>query len=258
MKKLLTLVACLAFAGALQAQSVLTQGNPYASNMKTGNRPGAGDWGLYIGPSYSEVMDMMNCFSKYSSIDIVRGLPLLNVKYYTSDHFELRGGLQYYKLGYRSEGTELLTNATQTFKESEWYFRLIPGCAYHFSSKNVLDVYAGAALPLGFEGQTYKDETPTNWNNEYRKSLCVGLEAFVGLQAFVADLPLSIGLEYGFGGMFHTGEKLTYETTDVNGVKQTTCSDLSGTLDYKDDFKANSGIFGSDFRLTITYYFNNK
>ena len=86
MKKLLTLVACLAFAGAMQAQSVLTQGNPYASNMKTGNRPGAGDWGLYIGPSYSEVMDMVNCFSKFNSIDAVRGLPLLNVKYYTSDN----------------------------------------------------------------------------------------------------------------------------------------------------------------------------
>lgn len=258
MKKLLTLVACLAFAGALQAQSVLTQGNPYASNMNTGNRPGAGDWGLYIGPSYSEVMDMIECFAKFGSIDFVRGLPLLNVKHYFSDNFELRGGLQYYKLGYRSEGTELITNANQLFKESEWYFRLIPGCAYHFSSKNVLDVYAGAALPLGFEGFTYKNETPTLVNNQYRKSICVGLEAFVGLQAFVADLPLSIGLEYGFGGMFHTGEKIKNEATDVNGVVQTTYSDLSGTLDYKDDFKANSGLFGSDFRVTITYYFNNK
>lgn len=258
MKKLLTLVACLAFAGAMQAQSVLTQGNPYASNMKTGNRPGSGDWGLYIGPSYSEITDLVSCFGKFGGIDIVRGLPLLNVKYYTTDHFELRGGLQYYKLGYRSNGTELLTNAEQTFKESEWFFRIIPGCAYHFSSKNVLDVYAGAALPIGFEGQTYKDETPTLVNNTYRKSFCVGLEAFVGLQAFVADLPLSIGLEYGFGGMFHTGEKIKCEATDMNGAVQTTYSDLAGNLNYKDDFKANSGIFGSDFRFTITYYFNNK
>lgn len=258
MKKLLTVVACLAFAGALQAQSILTQGNPYASNMKTGNRPGAGDWGLYIGPSNSEIMDMRNSFNKLSGIDVVRGLPLVNVKYYTSDRFELRGGLQYYKRGYRSEGTEFVSNVNQLVKESDWFFRIVPGFAYHFSQKNVLDVYAGASLPLGFEGATSKSENPTVITNAYYKSLCAGLEAFIGLQAFVADLPLSIGLEYGFGGMFHTGQKIKHEFIDASNIVQTTYSDLKGNLNYKDDFKANSGIFGSDFRFTITYYFNNK
>ena len=266
MKKLFVLMACLAFAGALHAQSLLTKGNPYATNVRTGNRPGAGDWGLYIGPSYSEVMDLVDCFGNFTNLDIVRGLPLVNIKYYTSDNLEFRGGIQYYKRGFHAKGNEILTPTTDkehSMKESEWFFRLIPGFAYHFSPRNVLDVYAGASLPLGFEGSTYKDEyaNPDAVNgvlNQYRKSLCVGLEAFIGLQAFIADLPVSVGFEYGLSGMFHTGQKVKTEVYDaVNNTTQTTYQLLGDPTDYK-DLKANSGVFGSDLRLTITYYFNNK
>ena len=281
MKKLFVVMACLAFAGALQAQSLLTKGNPYATNVRTGNRPGAGDWGLYIGPSYAEVMDLVNCLGNFnlapSTTDLtIRGLPLVNLKYYASDNLEFRGGIQYYKRSQKASGTEIFVPTTDLkeykYKESEWFFRLIPGFAYHFSPRNVLDVYAGASLPLGFEGNTQVKDYPT-WTTGltldgeakdayYRKSLCVGLEAFIGLQAFVADLPLSIGLEYGLSGMFHGGEKYKHVYKDATGVEQTTYdpnmtipSEGLGTFT---ELKANSGVFGSDFRFTITYYFNNK
>ena len=274
-------MACLAFAGALQAQSLLTKGNPYATNVRTGNRPGAGDWGLYIGPSYSEVRDLIQCLGNYTLAPdmadlVIRGLPLVNLKYYMSDNLEIRGGIQYYKRTQKASGTEIFTAGSDEkeykYKESEWFFRLIPGFAYHFSPKNLLDVYAGASLPLGFEGNTYVKDYPS-WstgmsadeeamNAYHRKSLCLGLEAFIGLQAFVADLPLSIGLEYGLSGMFHGGEKYKHEYKDAAGALQTTYEpnftiDSEGLGEFK-DLKANSSVFGSDLRLTITYYFNNK
>lgn len=276
MKKFFVVMACLAFAGALQAQSLLTKGNPYATNVRTGNRPGAGDWGLYIGPSFSELSDIvasygfLNFPGTLGTLEFLRGFPLVNVKYYSSDNLEFRGGIQYYKFGARANGTEIkpLADPTKDYEHSakltESYFRLIPGMAYHFSPRNVLDVYTGVSVPLGFEGYTEKDEyTGANWagavNNTYHKSLVVGLEAFIGLQAFVADLPLSIGLEYGLSGMFRTGMKEKHEIMDATGTIQTTYSDLlfGGTEVYS-DLKANSGVFGSDIRLTITYYFNNK
>ena len=280
MKKLFVVMACLAFAGALQAQSLLTKGNPYATNVRTGNRPGAGDWGLYIGPSYAEVMDLMDCLGNFTlgnAVDVtIRGLPLVNLKYYFSDNLEIRGGIQYYKRSQKASGNEIFVLGTDekqlNYKESEWYFRLIPGVAYHFSPKNVLDVYVGASVPLGYEGNLLKKDYPS-WTtgitldgeayelNE-RKSLCVGLEAFIGLQAFVADLPLSIGLEYGLSGITHMGEKYKYEYKDAAGALQTTYTPnfgitSEGTGDFR-DLKASSKVFGSDFRLTITYYFNNK
>ncbi|MBO4281860.1 MAG: hypothetical protein J5873_01520 [Bacteroidales bacterium] len=263
MKKLLTVMACLAFVGALQAQSVLTKGNPYATTVKTGNRPGAGDWGLYVGPSLAEVIDLMDCLGKNASttpstVEIIRALPLVNVKHYLSDNMELRCGIQWTKKGYRSSGTIIDTTILVTQKQTTSYFRLIPGFAYHFSPRNTMDVYTGVALPLGIDGFTDKYEETNFISNSYRKSLGVGLEAFIGLQAFVADLPVAIGLEYGLSGMFHTGERIKNEYFDANKNKQTCYTDLQGIETYKDDFKANSGSFGNDLRLTITYYFNNK
>ena len=89
-------------------------------------------------------------------------------------------------------------------------------------------------------GSTYKDEyaNPDAVNgvfNQYRKSLCVGLEAFIGLQAFIADLPVSVGFEYGLSGMFHTGQKVKTEVYDaVNNTTQTTYQLLGDPTDYKD------------------------
>lgn len=262
MKKLLTVMACLAFVGAIQAQSVLTKGNPYATTFKTGNRPGMNDWGLYIGPSLVDITDLTATMAKNpasaTTLDMVRALPLVNVKYYYTDNLELRCGVQYRKVGYRSSGTIIDTTIQVTTKETSSFFRLVPGFAYHFSPRNTMDVYTGVSMPLGFDGFTSKYEETDFISNSYRKSLCIGLEAFIGLQAFVADLPLSIGLEYGLGGMFHTGERIKNEYLDIHKNKQVSYTDLSGIETYKDDFKANSGDFGNDLRLTITYYFNNK
>jgi len=97
----ITLALCMAFVGLAQAQ--LSQGETYSSKIITGNRPESGDWGLYFGPSYSEVIDYINTWGSQTESAI--GLPLINLKYYASDRAELRIGLQYNGHTSKTDGT---------------------------------------------------------------------------------------------------------------------------------------------------------
>ena len=48
-KKLLPLLVFMALVSAAPAFAQLSEGSPSATVFKTGNRPGAGDFGLYFG-----------------------------------------------------------------------------------------------------------------------------------------------------------------------------------------------------------------
>ena len=129
----------------------------------------------------------------------------------------------------------------------------------------------GGAIPFGvdaqqsiFESERYLLEGDRlikvdNINNATYNSFVAGLNCFIGLQAFVADLPLAIGLEYGLTGMMRTGDKVYHVQTDYEGNVQkfyTASGDYYDTQYNKLDCK--SKYMGSDVRLTVTYFFNNK
>ena len=145
MKKIvLFLTACFAFM--LVAQAQLSEGQPRATTIKTGNRPQSGDWGLYIGPSFTEVVDLINWaidVKKDEGIAVVRGLPLVNVKHYFSDNLEFRAGIQFYNVVNKYNGSYVVDDKNQTAKNkySNALFRLTPGITYHFTTKNIVDVY---------------------------------------------------------------------------------------------------------------------
>ena len=283
----ITMALCLAFVGLAQAQ--LSQGQTYSTEIVTGNRPGAGDWGLYFGPSYSEIADLVNTWN--SQDEKAFGLPLINLKYYLSNRTEMRIGLQYnghttnasgnYDVdfddiyyGYYEEnfGTR---NIPMTDKYYTRRFRVSPGIAYHFSPKNILDVYVGASLPIGvdamnsiYETENYQvvtnDATGTHSLQKYEvkdnynyNSFTIGLGAFIGLQAFVADLPLSLGFEYGLTGMLRTNDKWYHEVADGEGNSQSYYT-RDGDYLHFDQLTNKSKYMGTDFRFTISYYFNNK
>ena len=158
----ITMAMCLAFVGLAQAQ--LSQGQTYSTKIVTGNRPGAGDWGLYFGPSYSEIVDLVETWN--SQDEKAFGLPLINLKYYLTDRTEVRFGIQYnghttnasgnydvnfdeiYSYYEENFGTR---NIPLTDKYYNRRFRVSPGIAYHFSPKNILDVYVGANIPIGVD-----------------------------------------------------------------------------------------------------------
>lgn len=237
----------------------LSTGENSASVIKTGNRPQAGDYGIFIGPSYSEIKDM--CDQKIEC----RGFPLVNFKYYSTDNVEWRLGLQFYRTREKLKGDVIddeFENAGNIKNKSvESYNRITPGIAYHFSSRNLLDVYVGGTLPLGWDrdGNIHEEKYDGEKmkNNVTRTSFVIGIGAFIGLQAFVADLPFSIGLEYGLSGLVHTGNKYKHEINTQEGTQTYYTKDKISDTMY-DKLHSKKGEFGSDVRLTLSYYFKRK
>ncbi|MCD4697050.1 MAG: transporter [Bacteroidales bacterium] len=244
----------------LPANAQLSEREDNPSVIKTGTRPVEGNFGLFVGPRFSEIREMTD-----NNID-VRGLPLVNVKYYLSNNVEGRVGIQYYKTKQILEGTlaeDEVGNSVDNQIES--FFRLSPGIAYHFSPRNILDAYVGVSIPFGTEN----NKVETNWENEstgdyveeaVKKSTFVyGYNFFIGLQAFVADLPFAIGLEYGISGLIHSGLQYEHEYSESiegNNENQTFYTTDGNNFSVKyDDLKFKKFEGGSDLRITLSYFF---
>ena len=250
-KSLIIMILLLIGSAPLMAQ--ISEGEPYSRTIRTGNRPGSGDWGIFIGPSLTDIGSMLNREISW------QGLPLVNIKHYYSDELELRCGIQLSKITDKAVGNLMEDDIEYEsfYKEAESYYRLTPGVAYHFSSKNLLDVYVGASLPLGVSGDKYINVFDgDNFGTQKRTSFEIGLGAFIGLQCFVADLPVAIGFEYGITGYKSLGEQYKNITTDENGAEQIFYT-TSPYSDYQySELKKSSGYLGSDIRFTISYFFN--
>ena len=252
--KMLTAAFCVLFAA--QAFGQISNGNPVARTIRTGNRPVKGDWGLFVGPSYNEIRDLLD---KNSDIDTWYGLPLVNIKYFLGDKTEFRTGIQLCSKSYKTKG-DILDDKDYLEKERDAYYRLSPGIARHFSPTNILDVYIGAALPFGVTVDNYVSKydgkTAPYTGIHKRTSFEVGFQAFIGLQCFVADLPVAIGLEYGFSGMKYFGQKVKNTVLDGEGSEQTFYTTLDDPTTPYSKVKCSEGYFGSDVRITLSYYFN--
>ncbi|MBO8432670.1 MAG: hypothetical protein IAB08_05200 [Bacteroidetes bacterium] len=235
------------FAVSMPAWGQLSDGKTFSRTIKTGNRPGQGDWGIYIGPSVMQIIEMVDDDINW------RGMPLVNVKYYATDHWETRMGLQLYNTSTNMKGrVEEVVGKIGTGTR-ETYVKLMPGFAYHFSPKNLLDVYMGASMPFGFNADKQVEMAGDDYKRVIsRNSFLWGFEAFIGLQCFIADLPLSIGLEYGFTAFRKFGNKYRNVITE-NGEKQVYYTNGDGALYEK--LNSSTGELGSDFRITFTYYF---
>ena len=244
----------LLFIGSAPIMAQISEGEPYSRTIRTGNRPGSGDWGIFIGPSFSEIEQMFDYGISW------RGLPLVNVKYYLKDNLELRCGIQASKLTYNTNGYywEDEFNTEYNNKTSESLFRLSPGIARHFSPTNILDVYVGATLPFGLSTDKYINRINGKGNGtSERSSFEIGVGAYIGLQCFVADLPVAIGLEYGLSAVKYFGQKYKNVITDEDGVEQTYYTeepDYGWSTQYS-ELKRSKGELGADVRFTISYFF---
>jgi hypothetical protein len=260
MKTKTLFIALLAtLGGALAANAQITTGEPTSKVIRTGNRAEKGDFGLYIGATTSM---FGNIFKE--EVDMVP-LPLLNLKYMATDKWELRIGVELYRSmeklsGSVDNGKHTVTNYKNHFKEGS--AMLYPGFAYHFSPLNIFDVYLGAELPFGWNSFSLISDGTTPSYMTTKKTFNIGLGAFVGIQAFIANLPLAIGLEYGFSS--HLNAALKYKNVVANnGTTQVT---YSPDLEYfnviaeevptaYDKLRAKAGGIGSQIRVTLSYYF---
>ena len=220
------------------------------SVFRTGSRPLAGSYGVYIGPSFMEMSDMAD-----QSVAL-RGLPLINIKYYSADSIEWRLGLQFSGKSSTQTGTSLTGAKGVTVAEGSSYNRISIGGAYHFSPRNLLDVYVGAYIPFGWD--TYSAESSLGKVSAVTSkfSPVFGVGAYIGLQAFIADLPISVGFEYGLRAIGRGWRQYKHVDVDTNGKSQTYYTTAATGVPQYSDLNYGSSDFGTDARITFSYYFN--
>lgn len=225
MKKIALMMFFL-FAGSVILQAQISTGESSAQVIRTGNRAEQGDFGLYLGATTTMFKDL-------SSVDDFKALPLINLKYMFTDQVEGRLGIEWWK---KSETTDNGTYETKSFESSMLFY---PGIAYHFAKSNILDVYVGGELPFGWGscGEEYKKEevNASNFN--------IGLGAFIGLQAYVCNLPIAVGLEYGVSTMYATASDGTLTQDGMTIARP------------YEDMDASRWTIGHQARLTFTYFF---
>lgn len=256
------------------------------STFKIGTRPVAGNWGIVLAPGYQDFKDMVSRIDGNDTTAVVNVLPVIALRMYKSDNLVLRIGIRSKTKNLKLAGTVLapttggnyITELKYQRRNAELY--ITPGFEYHFSKSNILDVYLGASIPIGYfkENQTdYRRESDLTgfYSSEERKrfGLAYGFEGFVGIQAFVADLPFSIGVELGSTALGKLGKKWKVDSYSVAGGVATTQSYSTVNLDPNDVIDATavgalvqlehfSKLTAKSFyidgmaRITLSYYFN--
>ena len=252
MKKKVLLVLITLLSGAAIASAQISTGEPSASVYKAGNRPQAGDFGLFVGAGAIFDFDF-NALKMGAATPDIR--PLINVKYFVTDEVEGRLGIHVGRTRATTKSTLDVEDAKQTTnKQVTGGINLYPGLAYHFNKNNLLDVYVGAELPVGFRTESSNTGTSdvyikTNVANPY-----IGLGAFIGLQAFIGNLPLGIALEYGVSGKLFGNNLPKYTESDGSSTQTYYLSKGDTPTKYK-SYSSGGCIIGSEVRLCLSYYF---
>ncbi|MGN0190697.1 MAG: hypothetical protein ACI39U_03495 [Candidatus Cryptobacteroides sp.] len=255
MKKYLLIAASFLLLAPV-ANAQISDGQPSSKTIRTGNRPKAGNFGLYVGMT-SDVAYNLKELAANGGVSIP--LPLINFKYMATNNCELRIGLDSFSKGNSTSSKTVadpdLDIPSHTSVENNYDLDLMfyPGVAYHFNSKNILDVYIGAELPIGGEFNSSRKDADDTWARSTVSKFKIGIGAFVGLQVFVANLPFAIGLEYGLsanGTIGGQNKVVSYDGSD----KQTRYYASGETTPYA-RLRMSEGIFGQQIRFTFAYYF---
>lgn len=263
MKKLLLCVLVALFFCSTSVFSQLSDRVSSPSTFKVGTRPVMGNYGLFFGLAYNELEYWFDNDLEYN------GLPIVSFKYYKTDNNVYRIGLQ------TSTTREIMKGKIDTdvnggtleerkIVENTSRFTIYPGYERHFTSSNLMDIYVGTLFPLGWDRAKNIDNY--NYDNgdlsEYsmtRTSLTYGLEGFVGVQAFVADLPLAFGADFGAAIMGHLFDTYKHTINSEFGSLTTdqtyyTIDDTGAGTKYESLSRRDYQLQGN-IRLTITYFF---
>lgn len=252
----LLVAAALSISAGANAQ--LIERNNVTSRIAVGTRPQQGDFGFTFGASLAEVSEILD-----DDLD-VRGFPLMSFKYYLTDNLELRLNTQSYAKSKSIQGSLLNQVGKENDVEKESFVRFMPGVQYHFASSNLFDTYGGLGIIIGSEKNEVVTSERTSITGDYtlnrmaKKTFVTGFNINFGLQAFIADLPLALGVEASVRGLKHSN--LQYENTfesSVGGVEtdQTYYSvDKTSALKYE-SLEYKSFDMGADVRIMLSYYF---
>jgi hypothetical protein len=190
---------------------------------------------------------------------------------YKSSSLAFRAGIKLYKESESASGDliDLLTdtdNGSYEYKQNDREYIIAPGIEKHFNASNIFDVYTGLDLFVGFgkyteiQNQTYANDDFDNYKLS-STNLVLGVGPVVGVSVFIAQLPVSLGLEYGVNIKYSTEGKDHYETESrVGGVTSSqdyyTSNVIPGT--YSKLKQSSMGInTNENVRIVLNIYFGN-
>jgi hypothetical protein len=233
---------------------------------KQNARPQAGDYGLFFSGAYA---GGANDDGTKPAFPYMNNYTLVNFRYYSSSDFVWRAGLDLYK----NKSTETYTNKTAQdpavkeyfTKNSDYQYKLTGGFEKHFTPKNLLDVYVGLDGIIGYSDRIYVDNTDAQTGGQYTHldqsggAFMYGMSGFVGVQAFIADLPLSVGVEYGYLGKGYLFEKYHVVAESKIGTTTTTQDYYTSINNATPHDTYNARQFKLDrlVRITFCYYFKD-
>ncbi len=265
MKKALLVIALVGAASFSQAQ--ISDRENDATTFKLGARPTEGTMALTFGFG-------INSDDEQRPINLLGKGDLLTGKKFIKDDLAVRAGIRLYKSSSSEKGdldsTAAVPNSlTSTeIKSSEREYVLVPGIEKHFANSNFFDVYAGGDLYLGFrKDREVMNSTSRNGNvSEYQAatgSTVVGLGGVIGVNMFVVDLPISLGIEYGWnatwllGGATHVESTETAAGTTVTQDYYTNDANDPTALKYSKLSKSSLSMdTNQNVRVVANIYFN--
>lgn len=258
-------IAMFILIAGQQANAQLSERVNNPSTFRLGTRPVQGNWGFSIAYTYNELDSMMKDATIESSI------PLIGIKYYISDDLALNFSVKTYKKSTTYSGdidadNDLASRNHYENKDVTVKNYIMVGVEKHFLASNVLDPYFGANVILGYYRET--KGSLTEYSNgdksgamKSRFSMLYGYELFIGVQAFIADLPLSIGAEAGITGYGLTSDKYKTESTNTvagvqNDVTYYTANADNGPIQTQfSSLSASRYVGASLIRFKLNYYF---
>jgi hypothetical protein len=228
MKKTILSFALLGLCSMASAQ--LSTRENQDTRYKFGGRPVAGDYGLTFGltinnAAFGGASDTTRSISVWNRLS--RGNLITGKKYVTND-MAYRAGIRLYRnsrsIKAELDSTEQLQNnlSEVQYLDASREYMLVPGIEKHFNSANIFDVYLAGDLYLGF-GRDKSINSVTNRQGQTSSTTMttpytiVGLGGIIGVNVFVLDLPISVGVEYGLSAFWQLGDRTKVEVEEQDG-----------------------------------------
>lgn len=266
MKKTILFVALLGVCSVASAQ--LSTRENQDTRYKFGGRPVAGDMALTFAITVNNTeiggrtVPAWNLFSRGN---------LITAKKYIADDMAVRAGIALHRDSRVVKGeVDSIPGQAWSVTEAESRsadreYMLVPGIEKHFNSANIFDVYVAGDLFLGL-GRNKSVSSVTNRQSETQSETrttpytIVGLGGVIGVNVFVLDLPLSVGVEYGWSAFWMLGNKTKVEREEFDGTSYEyyeVDNDPNGALQYSSATQRYQRMDTNDqVRLTLNLYFN--
>ncbi len=267
--QLLSLAAIICCLTMQNSYSQLSDRINNPSTLKIGTRPVAGNLGISFGVS---VNDLQNIVDDWQSDSIeYQTLPITTFKYYFMDDLVFTLGIKHKRKKLLIEGDmdperpfNILDYTYRKRKEVNTEFMLAPGVEKHFLPTNIFDVYVGARVPFGIVNDVLENDVEIDGGDysyqlQKKNSLYYGLDILIGMQFFIADLPMALGFELEWSGAGYKSNKTKHIDETKSGNTTTTntyyTTDLE-TIGYEyTSLNARSFESNTDIRISFNYFF---